>query len=173
MDNLHVAPMSDDLSALAWVQEELRKSLDAAHKALHRCLKEVGPSGLSDIDAIDPGVLRQARQQIHQSVGALELAGLTAGATMLRASEAVIQKFISRPAALNTKAVETVEHASFALLDYMARKLAGKSVSALALFPQYEALIALAGGGMARPIDLWGQDWPTVSLEALAWPGRD
>ena len=171
MDNLHVAPMSDDLSALAWVQEELRKSLDAAHKALHRCLKEVGPSGLSDIDAIDPGVLRQARQQIHQSVGALELAGLTAGATMLRASEAVIQKFISRPAALTTKAVETVEHASFALLDYMARKLSGKSVSALALFPQYEALMSLAGGGMARPIDLWSQDWPTVSLEApLAVP---
>ena len=31
----------DDLSALAWVHGELRRSLEAAHKALRRYLKEV------------------------------------------------------------------------------------------------------------------------------------
>ena len=31
---------SDDLSALAWVHDELRRSLDAAHKALRRFVKE-------------------------------------------------------------------------------------------------------------------------------------
>ena len=31
---------SDDLSAVAWVQDELRRSLDAAHKALRRFVKE-------------------------------------------------------------------------------------------------------------------------------------
>jgi chemosensory pili system protein ChpA (sensor histidine kinase/response regulator) len=30
----------DDLSALSWVQEELRRSLEAAHKSLRRYLKE-------------------------------------------------------------------------------------------------------------------------------------
>ena len=74
---------SDDLSALAWVHEELRKSLDTAHKALHRCLKDATAVGVSDMDALDPAVLRTARQQIHQGVGALELAGLPAGATVV------------------------------------------------------------------------------------------
>ena len=42
----------------------------------------------SDVDAVDPGVLRTARAQIHQGVGALELVGLPAAALVLRASEA-------------------------------------------------------------------------------------
>ncbi|AWI54214.1 hybrid sensor histidine kinase/response regulator [Aquabacterium olei] len=175
MDNLHEdAPLaSDDLSALAWVHEELRKSLDAAHKALHRVLKDSAAAGLSDLDALDPAVLRTARQQIHQGVGALELAGLSAGATLLRASEAVVQKFVNRPQAITEDAVRDVERGSFALLDYIGRKLAGKPVSALALFPQYEALATRAGGPLPRPTDLWSQDWPTVSLEAPLAPPDD
>ncbi|MBA4108090.1 MAG: hybrid sensor histidine kinase/response regulator [Leptothrix sp. (in: Bacteria)] len=161
--------MSDDLSALAWVQEELRKSLDAAHKALHRGLKDA-TSSESDMDARDPAVLRQARQQIHQGVGALELAGLPAGATLLRASEAVVQKFINRPASLTEAAVQAVERGSFALMDYIGRRLNGKNVPALALFPQYEALMSLAGTTLPRPTDLWSQDWPKVALEAPLAP---
>ena len=180
MDSLHPeAPEShpsadlpaDDLSALAWVQEELRKSLEAAHKALHRALKDRQSAEQSDVDALDPAVLRTARQQIHQGVGALELAGLPAGAALLRASEAVVQKFVNRPSALNADAVRDIERASFALLDYMARRVAGKQVSAVALFPQYEALVTRVGGTLPRPSDLWSQDWPALSLEStLAAP---
>ncbi|MCH8181371.1 MAG: Hpt domain-containing protein [Proteobacteria bacterium] len=180
MDSLHPdAPESpssadlhaDDLSALAWVQEELRKSLESAHKALHRALKDRQSAQQSDVDALDPAVLRTARQQIHQGVGALELAGLPAGAALLRASEAVVQKFVNRPSALNADAVRDIERASFALLDYMARRVAGKQVSAVALFPQYEALVARVGGALPRPSDLWSQDWPALSLESpLAAP---
>jgi chemosensory pili system protein ChpA (sensor histidine kinase/response regulator) len=175
MDNLHEdAPLaSDDLSALAWVHEELRKSLDAAHKALHRVLKDSVATGFSDLDALDPAVLRTARQQIHQGVGALELAGLSAGATLLRASEAVVQKFVNRPQSITEEAVRDVEKGSFALLDYIGRKLAGKPVSALALFPQYEVLATRAGGPLPRPTDLWSQDWPRVSLEAPLAPPED
>ena len=173
MDSLQNTPLSDDLSALAWVHEELRKSLDSAHKALNRCLKEASATGLSDLDALDPAVLRTARQQIHQGVGALELSGLTAGATMLRASESLVQKFVNRPQAITEDAVRDIERASFALLDYISRKLAGKPVPALAMFPQYEALAARLGNTMVRPIDLWSQDWPTVSLEAPLQPPAD
>ncbi|MEY4766281.1 MAG: hypothetical protein RI907_2954 [Pseudomonadota bacterium] len=162
--------LADDLSALAWVHEELRKSLDAAHKALRRCLKDV-TQGQSDMDALDPAILRTARLQIHQGVGALELAGLSAGAAMLRASEAVVNKFVARPASITASAVDDIEQASFALLDYIARKLAGKPIAATELFPQYESLMARAGQGLPRPTDLWAQDWPTLSLEApLAAP---
>ncbi|RTL33894.1 MAG: response regulator [Burkholderiales bacterium] len=173
MDSLHqdASSPNDDLSALAWVHEELRKSLDAAHKALHRCLKDVTSSGVSDMDAMDPAILRTARQQIHQGVGALELAGVPVGATLLRAAEAVVQKFVNRPQSINEDAVRDVEKASFALLDYVARRLAGKPVSAMDLFPQYEALMARVGSVLPRPTDLWAQDWPDLSLEApLAAP---
>ena len=70
--------MTDDLSALAWVQDELRKSIEAAHKSLRRFVKESEALSGSDVDVVDPGVLRQARQQLHQGVGALELVGLPA-----------------------------------------------------------------------------------------------
>ena len=68
-----------DLSALAWVQDELRRSLEAAHKALRRFVKEYETVFDSDVDAVDPAVLRGARQQLHQGVGALELVGLPGG----------------------------------------------------------------------------------------------
>ena len=171
MDSPQASPVSDDLSALAWVHDEVRKSLEAAHKSLHRCLKEAEATGFSDVDALDPAVLRTARQQIHQGVGALELAGLPAGAMLLRASEAVVQKIVARPQSINAQAIEAVEAASFALLDLMRRRLAGKQVSALALFPQYEALMALSGSELARPSDLWVQEWPPLSLDVpLAAP---
>ncbi len=172
MDSLHQdAPTpSDDLSALAWVHEELRKSLDAAHKALNRILKEAASSDLSDMDTLDPAVLRTARQQIHQGVGALEVAGVSAGATLLRTSEALVQKFVNRPHSINEGAVRDIEKASFALLDYISRRLSNKPVSVMALFPPYEALMARVGNVLPRPTDLWTQEWPSLSLEAPLAP---
>ena len=92
-----MSEMSNDLSALAWVHEELRRSLDNAHKALRRFVKESESVSGSDVDAVDPAVLRTARQQIHQGVGALELVGLPAVAVVLRASEAAVQRFVAKP----------------------------------------------------------------------------
>jgi len=102
---------TQDLSALAWVQEELRKSLDTAHKALRRFLKESEAVGGSDVDSVDPSVLRTARAQIHQGVGALELVGLPAAATLLRASEATVQRYVAKPHKINVLVVEAIEHA--------------------------------------------------------------
>lgn len=150
---------TDDLSALAWVHEELRKSLDTAHKALRRYVKEAEANSGSDVDAVDPSVLRTARQQIHQGVGALELVGLPAVASVLAASEAAVQRFVAKPQKLTSAEVDTIERASFALLDYLQRLLADKPVSPLALFPQYQAVQALAGAERVHPADLWHIDW--------------
>jgi chemosensory pili system protein ChpA (sensor histidine kinase/response regulator) len=174
MDHImNPSPMSDDLSALAWVYEEVKKSLETAQKSLQRCLKESVTTGFSDVDAVDPAVLRTARQQIHQGVGALELAGVAGGATLLRASEALVQRYVNRPQSLDEEGVKAIESASFALLDYMRRRLAGKQVSVMALFPQYERLMGLAGADLARPSDLWVQEWPTLSLEVPVAPPAD
>ncbi|MDH5328751.1 MAG: Hpt domain-containing protein [Aquincola sp.] len=160
MDLLHDTETIEDLSALAWVHDELRRSLEMAHKSMRRYLKEAEAVAGSDVDAVDPGVLRTARAQFHQGVGALELVGLPTAAQVLRAGEAALQKLTSgRPVKLNAAAVETIEQGSFALLDYLTRLLAGKSVSPLALFPQYRAVQELAGADRIHPADLWPHDW--------------
>ena len=149
----------DDLSTLAWVHDELRRSLETAHKALRRYLKEAGAGSGSDVDAVDPAVLRNARAQLHQGVGALEMIGLLGPARVLRASETAVQRFIARPKTLNIKAIESIESASFGVLDYLNRKLAGKGLPTLALFPQYRALQELVGADRVHPADLWRDDW--------------
>ena len=115
-----------DLSALAWVQDELRRSLEASHKALRRFVKEYQTVFDSDVDAVDPTVLRGARQQLHQSVGALELVGLPAAARVLRATESVVQRFIAKPQRISEQLVDAIERASFALLDYVGRMHRGQ-----------------------------------------------
>ena len=156
----------DDLSALAWVHGELRKSLDTAHKALRRYLRDAESVGGSDVDAVDPSVLRGARTQLHQGVGALELVGLPAVADVLRASELAVQRMISKPAIVSLAAVEVVEQVSFALLDFLGRQLAGKPVSPVALFPQYRAALQLAAADRIHPADLWKIDWHWLELPA-------
>ena len=154
----------DDLSTLAWVHDELRRSLEAAHKSLRRYLKEAQDVAGSDVDAVDPSVLRSARAQLHQGVGALEMIGLPGPARLLRASESAVQRFITRPKLLTRAAVETIESASFGVLDYLSRKLAGKGLPTLALFPQYRALQEWAGADRVHPADLWRDEWQWRSL---------
>ncbi|MCK6425093.1 MAG: Hpt domain-containing protein [Burkholderiaceae bacterium] len=162
-----VAPPAD-LSALAWVHEELRKTLESAHKALRRYLRDAEASRLSDLDDVEPTILRTARQQLHQGVGALELVNLPEGAMLLRACEAAVQRFIARAGRIDAAGVEKVEQASFALLDFMGRRLAGKPAPAVALFPQLRALLELNGAERVHPADLWLHDWRWRELPAQA-----
>ena len=155
----HHSETTDDLSALAWVQEELRRSLESAHKALRRFIKDAEAVSGSDVDAVDPAVLRTAHQQIHQGVGALELVGLPAVASVLRASEAAVKRFVLKPQKMTSADVDVIEQTSFALLDYLQRLLAGKQISALALFPRYRDVQTVAGADRVHPADLWTYDW--------------
>ena len=153
-----------DLSALAWVHDELRRSLEAAHKALRRFTKDSDTVFDADTDDVDPSVLRAARQQLHQGVGALELVGLPAAALVLRASESVVQRLVAKPRRVGPQTVDAIERVSFALLDYIGRLLAGKRVSALSMFPQYRAVQELAGAERVHPSDLWVSEWRWMTL---------
>ncbi len=158
----------DDLSAVAWVQEELRRSLDAAHKSLRRFVKDAEAVTGSDLDTVDPGVLRTARSQIHQGVGALELVGMPAPAIVLRASETAVQRSVARPQSLTPELVTDIERSSFALLDYLSRVLGGKTVSPLSLFPQYRAVQEAVEAERVHPADLWPMDWRWREVESDA-----
>ncbi|CAA9413531.1 MAG: Signal transduction histidine kinase CheA [uncultured Ramlibacter sp.] len=159
---------TNDLGPLAWVLDELRKSLDAASAALRRFVRDAGLARGSDMASVDAGHLRIARQQLHQAVGALEMVGLGAPAHMLRSMEAAVQKFVERPELCSDAAAAKVERAGFALTEYLEGVLLGKPASAVALFPQYRDVQELAGSDRIHPADLWSYDWRWIEMEAPA-----
>ena len=149
----------NDLGPLAWVLEELRKSLEASSKALRRFVRDAEIARGSDLAALDSSHLRIARQQVHQAVGALEMVGFEAPAMVLRAMESAIQKFIQKPEHCSDDAASKVERAGFALTGYLEGVLAGRGVSAVSLFPQYQDVQVLAGAVRIHPADLWSHSW--------------
>ncbi|TXT35952.1 MAG: type IV pili sensor histidine kinase and response regulator [Comamonadaceae bacterium] len=160
-ENLVVDP---DLGPLAWVLDELRKSLDGATKALKRFVRDAELSRGSDLAALDASQLRIARQQLHQAVGALEMVGLEVPAKMLRAMEALAQKFVQRPESCSDDAAMKIELASFALTDYLEGLLKEKSPSSVALFPQYRDVLEILGSDRVHPADLWAHEWRWIDV---------
>lgn len=144
-----------DLGPLAWVLDELRKSLDGAVKAMRRFVRDAEAARESDLAALDAGPLRIARQQLHQACGALEMVGMGPPALVLRSMESAVQKFVQRPETCSDDAAAVIERASFALIEYLETVLAGKAASPVALFPQYRDAQALAGADRVHPADLW------------------
>ncbi len=163
---------TSDLSALSWVHEELRRSIELALKGLRRHARELDSAVSPDDGLVDPAQMRAARQHLHHGVGALELTGLPAGASVLRACEAAVQRFAAKPRLFDAQAVQTIERALFALLDYLERVLAAKAVSALSMFPQYQAVQQLAAADRVHPADLWDFEWHWLALpdDAQAQP---
>lgn len=167
----------NDLGPLAWVLDELRKSLDGSAKALKRFVRDAELARGSDLAALDASQLRIARQQLHQAVGALEMVGLGAPALVLRSMEAAVQRFVQRPEQCNQEAAAKVEQASFALTEYLEGVLADKPVSAVSLFPQYRDVQGLVGADRIHPADLWMYEWrwmdPELPVTAEAAPYDD
>jgi len=160
----------NDLGPLAWVLDELRKSLDSAAKALKRFVREAEAARGSDLDALDASQLRIARQQIHQAVGALEMVGLVGPALVLRAMEAAVQKFIQQPEQCSQDAAAKIEHASFALTEYLEGVLADKPFSPVSLFPEYRQVQELVKADRIHPADLWPMQWRWLEPELIARP---
>ena len=155
----------NDLGPLAWVLEELRKSLDGSAKALKRFVRDAEAAIGSDLAAIDASQLRIARQQLHQAVGALEMVGLAAPALVLRAMEAAVQRFVQQPEQCTQDAAAKIESASFALTEYLEGVLADKPISPVSLFPQYRQVQELVRADRIHPADLWPYDWRWLEPE--------
>ena len=152
----------NDLGPLAWVLDELKKSLDGATKAMRRFVRDAELARGSDLADLDASQLRIARQQLHQAVGALEMVGFSAPAKVMRAMEALAQKFVQRPELCSDEAANKMESASFALAEYLESVLKGKSSSPVALFVQYRDVLNLVDGERIHPADLWPFDWQWV-----------
>ncbi len=153
---------ANDLGPLAWVLEELKKSLDGATKAMRRFVRDAEAARGSDLASLDASQLRIARQQLHQAVGALEMVGFSAPAKVLRAMEALAQKFVQRPELCSDDASLKMEKASFALAEYLEGVLKGKASTPVALFVQYRDVLEMVDGERIHPADLWPLDWQWV-----------
>ncbi|MET0540547.1 MAG: Hpt domain-containing protein, partial [Variovorax sp.] len=153
------APATEDLGPLAWVLEEIQKSVDATSKSLRRFARDAA----SAPDA-DTGPLRVARQQLHQAVGALQMVGQTAPALVLGAMEFAVQNFVQEPIRCTEAAVQKTDRAGFAVTDFLNALLSGKTVSSVALFPQYRDVLELVGNERVHPADLWSTPWRWVDI---------
>lgn len=163
-DSLQTDMPLADLGPLAWVFDELRKSLDTANKAIKRFVREIEQSRNHDLEAVDPSALRLARQHLHQAVGALEMVGLVPPAQVLRAMEAAVQRFVQKPQVCTSAASNAVERAGFALIEYLEAVLNNKPVSPVALFAQYREVQELAAAKRVHPADLWPVDHHGVDM---------
>jgi len=148
------APLTD-LGPLAWVFDELRKSLEGANKSIRRFVRESDQSRRDDLEAVDPAPLRVARQQLHQAVGALEMVGLAAPAQVLRAMESAVNRFVQKPQTCTEETAAKVEKAGFALVEYLELVLSNKPVHPVALFAQYRDVQEITGAERVHPADLW------------------
>ena len=144
-----------DLSALAWVHDELRRTLEAAQKSLRRALREraARPADAAEAEAMPPS-LSQARSHLHQAQGVLVMVGLPAAARCLQAAEQAVAALGQTPDRFDADALALLERASFAVMDYLRRQLAGQPVSPLALFPSYRDALGLARDPRVHPADL-------------------
>ncbi|WP_198969172.1 Hpt domain-containing protein [Xylophilus sp. ASV27] len=159
-----------DLGPLAWVAAELRRGIEAAVKSLRRFVHEAEAAQQSDLDMLDTSAVRAARQHLHQVSGALEMVGMEPSAVLVRAMEAAVQKFLQRPALCDEPAVAIIERAGFALGEYLDAVLAGKTYSAVGLFPQYRDVQALAGAERVHPADLWPAERRSATPRAAGAP---
>ena len=158
-----------DLGPLSWVIEELRKSFDVSIKGLKRFVQEAG-STQSDLAVFDTNLLRTAKHNFHQVSGVLQLLEINETVVIADAMESVSGRFIQKPALLTEGSVSKLEHASFAVLEYLESLLAGKKVSSIGLFSQYRDIKLLAGFDRAHPADLWTRQpfqWLEPELSAI------
>ena len=130
-------PRAQDLGPLTWVLEDVRRCLDQAARA------------------VAAGQPAQAEAPLHQAAGALEMAGhpgASGAARVVNAMELLARHLAAHPpadAATAGQASQAMAHAVFAVTDFLDAVLHGRSAHPVALYPNYHALLALAGEARA------------------------
>ena len=158
------SPLQPDAGPLAWIIEQVRDNLLSAQAAVRKHLQL---RLLSEADETQPtaGNLLQARHQVHQAAGAIDLLGYFAAARLALAAERALTRFIDQPDGFDAAAQATLESGLHALLDYLDAQRSGKQEPALKLFRQYRELMDLGGGEAPHPADLWDFDWTWPQLD--------
>jgi len=133
-----------DIAPLAWVIDEIRTSLTEAVNGLKAFL-----ANKQDVDS-----LRNARNQVHQANGALQLLDLRGVALVTDAVEQLTRRFEAEPKDCLPAAVRAVETALTAVVAYLEALLSGRPNQPIRLFPYYRDVLQLNRANRVHPADL-------------------
>ncbi|MGB3426608.1 MAG: Hpt domain-containing protein, partial [Burkholderiaceae bacterium] len=133
-----------DVAPLAWVIDEIRTSLNEAVNGLKAFV-----ANKQDVDS-----LRNARNQVHQANGALQLLDLRGVALVTEAVEHLTRQFEANPKECLPAPVRVVETALSAVMAYLEGLLSGRPNQPLRLFPYYRDVLQLNGAARVHPADL-------------------
>jgi chemosensory pili system protein ChpA (sensor histidine kinase/response regulator) len=136
-----------DAAPLTWLAGEIRVATEAAVAGVRQFLAG------GDVEP-----LRQAREQVHQAVGALRMVELRGGALLLDSIEQLLKRWESAPGDCDAAAAQTIEGALQALIAYLEGLRAGRADQPIRLFPHYRDVLQLAGAARVHPADLMFPD---------------
>jgi len=143
-DPNHLVGAAPDVAPLAWVIDEIRNSLTEAVNGLKAFL-----ANKQDVDS-----LRNARSQVHQANGALQLLDLRGVALVTESVEQLTRRFEAEPRECLPAAVRSVETALTAVVAYLEALLSGRPNQPIRLFPYYREVLQLNRAGRVHPADL-------------------
>ncbi|MFZ5538178.1 MAG: hypothetical protein ACOY5V_00370, partial [Pseudomonadota bacterium] len=133
-----------DIAPLAWVIDEIRTSLNDAVGAAKTFL-----GTKQDLDS-----LRNARNQVHQANGALQLLDLRGVALVTEAVEQLLRRWEADPKDCLPAAVRTIETALAAVIAYLEGLLSGRPNQPIRLYPYYRDVLQLNRALRVHPADL-------------------
>jgi chemosensory pili system protein ChpA (sensor histidine kinase/response regulator) len=135
---------SQDVAPLAWVIDEIRTAFGHALAGVRAFL-----GNKQDLDS-----LRDARNQIHQSNGALQLLDLRGVALVTEAVEQLLHRWEAEPDECVPSAVRCVESALSAVRAYLESLLSGRPNQPIRLYPYYREVLQLNRASRVHPADL-------------------
>ena len=133
-----------DIAPLAWVIDEIRNSLAEAVNGLKAFV-----ANKQDVDQI-----RNARNQIHQANGALQLLDLRGVALVTEAIEHLTRRFETDPKECSPAPIRTIETALSAVMAYLEGLLSGRPNQPVRLYPYYRDVLLLNQATRVHPADL-------------------
>ncbi len=159
---------AQDLGHLAWVLEDVRKSLTYATNVVRRLEWDIKNG--ANLAARNHSDAQIALSQLDQSAGALEMVGHQHPAKLVLAMGKWIRNVINQPDTVSEDSTTVFEGAARAALDYFEGHLKGSLASPVALFVQYRAMAQLAGNDRTHPADLWigVERWEDFEIESTS-----
>ena len=133
-----------DIAPLAWVIDEIRNSLTDAVNGLKAFV-----ANKQDVDSV-----RNARNQIHQANGALQLLDLRGVALVTEAIEHLTRRFEADPKECSPAPIRTIETALSAVIAYLEGLLSGRPNQPIKLYPYYRDVLQLDQANRVHPADL-------------------
>lgn len=149
--------------AVAWLFKELEQVLTQTQKTLRSRLRVFTGERASTGHA-EESILQNLQNKLEQSTKAFAMLDVPGAMELLSGITKATAYLTSYPQAFTKEAVDTIERACFALLDYLEQIQIGKEVNPIALFSQYYEVAELTQKEVL-PAELWNYEFSWKDIE--------